>query len=349
MTGPLRQPIQSIGVQYQRPVGPDQPLVLGASPLVLTEPGPHHLHLGPVLIDPGLSAHQLRLYQADGAMARVLAQPHQTGPRPQAGQPRQQYGPLHAQVAPHQQDPAVATLVRRAWARGQQGLEGGVIDPLGGGDKAGIRRHPEAVAVELADAVHPVGGQHALLDADEAEGASGAHQGAHGATGVGVEPGGQVHRQYGGIQAIDCCDDLCHGRGEGDMDTGAEQCIYHQIRWRQRREFELVDQLHAAPSGQPLIGGPPGIPRQQAGGPRGDHQGLETDPSGEARQHIAVAAIVAGADEDPPVAALGPVVAGVAEQGRAGPRHQLIGVAPFAPGPALLQRADLFGPPQRLC
>ena len=32
------------------------------------------------------------------------------------------------------------------------------------------------------------------------------------------------------------------------MDTGAEQCIYHQIRWRQRREFELVDQLHAAPS-----------------------------------------------------------------------------------------------------
>ncbi|MNH12466.1 hypothetical protein D3C79_720080 [compost metagenome] len=163
----------------------------------------------------------------------MLGQAHQAGSRPQAGHPRQQDGALHAEVAPHHQHLAVAPLVGRARARGQQRLEAGIVYSQGGRNNALRWRHTEAVAVEPTDPVHPVSGQHALLDADEGEGAGGSYQGAHGATGVGIEPGGQVHRQHGGLQGIDCCDNPCHCEGEGNMDTGAEQRVYHQIRWHQ--------------------------------------------------------------------------------------------------------------------
>ena len=98
----------------------------------------------------------------------------------------------------------------RALARRQPGAKRRIIDTLGGSLPLGRRGDAEGVAVESTDAIHPVGGEHALLDADEGEGTAGAHHGSHGAAGIGIEAGGEIHRQHWHLQAIDCCDDLCH-------------------------------------------------------------------------------------------------------------------------------------------
>lgn len=88
----------------------------------------------------------------------------------------------------------MGALVGRALARGQSGVLGGIIDALSSSLPPGRDADAEGVAVEPTDAIHPVGGEQALLDTDEGEGAAGTHHGSHGAAGVGIEAGGEIHR-----------------------------------------------------------------------------------------------------------------------------------------------------------
>ena len=96
-----------------------------------------------------------------------------------------------------------------ARARGHLRAQLRIIDTPGGGQHSVIRRHAKRITVKLADTIHPIAGEHPLLDTDKGEGASGLHHGPHGTAGIAVEAGGEIHRQHGHTQAIDCCDDLC--------------------------------------------------------------------------------------------------------------------------------------------
>ena len=92
------------------------------------------------------------------------------------------------------------------------------------------------------------------------------------------------------------------GEGRGELDTGAEQCIYHQIGGRAAPPRQFL-RHHHPPRRQPLVGGPPGVASEQARWVAITR--ARGRVGGRGGQDIAISPVVTRADENPPVVTLG--------------------------------------------
>ncbi len=196
--------------------------------------------------------------------------------------------------------------VRRACRR--------IIDALGGRLPPGRDADAEGVAVEPTDAIHPVGGEHALLDTDEGEGAAGVHHGPMAQPVSALRPEGRSTDSTGTCKPLIVATIFVIS-GDSRVWTPVPSSVDHQVRRRQPVE-PPPRPPPLCPRRQPLVGGPPGIPRQLGGIPQRNHLGPQPQLPRKAGQYIAVATVVAGTGEDPPASAVRPVVGRVGAQCR---------------------------------
>ena len=92
----------------------------------------------------------------------------------------------------------------------------------------------------------------------------------------------EIHRQHGRVLPLIVATIFVIDEERGKLDAGTEQCVYDQIRRRQRGG-QQISAMVTLPRCEPLFGSPPAIP-QQAGEPGGNHQRLEADAPGKAGQ-----------------------------------------------------------------
>jgi len=241
---------------------------------------------------------QLRAAAHDrGEVLRPRRHHHQSGSRAQAGLSGQPHCAGHPRTAADDQHPPEIALVRRTLPRRQRPQHIGLAQSLEHRPEAPLVRRADAQIVEQQPArvFRARIQKQAGLQRHKAEGAIGAHRRPHHRAAVAVQPGGHIQREHRLPAGVDVTDDLRESGPHDRIEPGTEQCIDHHLGAGEPRR-RIWQHLPAAALELPA--GPRRIALELV--PRHDceHRDLESRRPREARQHVAIPAIVAAAGHD---------------------------------------------------
>ncbi len=146
----------------------------------------------------------------------------------------------------------------------------------------------------------------------------------------------QVEREHRQSRPVDPFDAIAPRALDGPVDAGSEQGIDDEFRAGERRRLECA--MPAALGGEVLVRLARIAAQSRRIGERG-HADFEARRAREAREHVAVAAVVSGTAEDRELCPAGPVPAHGVERRSARALHQLV-----ARNARLLDRVPVHGP-----
>ncbi len=296
----MGQQVEGVGIHHQGQIAVEHPLQQLPGPGGLTQARPQHDGIG--LLQQGFQgrgirnavAHQFGASLVElGGVGGIAGQTHQAGAAAQRRLAGQAQGAGVARGAAEQQQVAEFSLVGGASPRLQQLRLFLPVDPPGRQDLPGVdhRRNFQSGEMDLAAAIRALAGEHALLQADEADRVSCLDGGAEYPPGVGMQARGNVHRQYRGAVPV--------GRLQGGrpvtLDVPLKASSQHRVDDDVGAMRQLCERFAVAAGLQIALGHGQGVAADAFRVPELQDPHRQTILQAQASDDIAVAAVVAHA------------------------------------------------------
>ncbi len=247
----------------------------------------------------------------------------QPGTDAQCGLAGEAHRPGHPGSTADDEHAAELAFVRHAPPARQRSREIGLAEPLQARLERGFLGNPDLQIVEgeASAQLRALAEEQPGLERHEADRRIRAHRCAQDRAAVGVEARGQVQCQHRPPAGVHRGDDLHDPRAHRLGQAGAKQCVDDHLGLGEPRRIEGQ---HAPAARDEVIAGAARIAAETRGRHGGQHPCVEPGGLRKARQHVAIAAVVAAAGDHDDAQRPRPAAAQRAQRGLAGALHQRI-------------------------